>query len=159
MSTYLFICWGLFNYFQTMWWPLCIHPVLPRHFPLLKLFLEATWCSNSGLRSLYPATMVGQRASFGPCPAFTVAQLTIWSGPKYYMITGVTHNYYRLVLISNPFIAKWVVRRTRPRVNCAGVCSPRVTTEWGGTGWYLLVLGRYRVVLFDIWRHWVSRKW
>ena len=23
---------------------------------------------------------------------------------------------------------------TRPRVNCAGVCSPRVTTEWGGTG-------------------------
>ena len=111
----LFICWGLFNFFSNHFMA-TLH-LLPHHFPLLKTFLEATWCSNSGLRSLYPATMVGQRASFGPCSAFTVAQLTIWSGQKYYTITGVTHNYYRLVLISNPFIAKWIVRRESSLTN------------------------------------------
>ena len=26
-----------------------------------------------------------------------------------------------------------------------------IGSEWGGTGWYLVVLGQYRVVLVDIW--------
>ena len=117
MSTYCLFVEDYSTYFLTILWPLCIPPVLPYYYPFLKTFLEATWCSNSGLRSLYPATMVGQRASFGPCSAFTVAQLTIWSGQKYYTISGVTHNYYRLVLISNPFIAKWRVRRESSLTN------------------------------------------
>ena len=32
---------------------------------------------------------------------------------------------------------------------------------WGGTGWYLVVLGQYRVVMFVTWWYWVSigRNW
>ena len=46
---------------------------------------------------------------------------------------------------------------TRPGVNCAEVCNPQATfpvlavqgLSMCGTGWYLVVLGQYRVVLVD----------
>ena len=30
---------------------------------------------------------------------------------------------------------------------------------WGGTGWYVVVLGQYGAVLAGTWRYWVSITW
>ena len=46
--------------------------------------------------------------------------------------------------------------KTRPRVNCAGVCNPQATTVYVDTGWYLVVLGQYQAVLVGTWWHLVA---
>lgn len=62
-------------------WCLSIIPCLQRTIFCIIIFRvrwnyceKETWCSNWGLCSLKPATMVGQRASFGPCSA-SIARL------------------------------------------------------------------------------------
>ena len=66
-------------------------------------------------------------------------QIVAWLGSKSPITSNIQYSQLKRrcsVCQSNYLcsLLKSSDKRTRPRVNCAGVCSPRVTTEWGGTG-------------------------
>ena len=110
----LFICWGLFNLFSN-------HIMAALHtssVAILLSFFKNFFRSNLMLKqriaifvSSHHGRPEGVLRTVLCLHSGTVDNLKWPIGHEYYMITGVTHNYYRLVLISNHYIAKWVVRR------------------------------------------------